>query len=54
MKIVVSGTHAQLYLNHAQQPSLIVSDLKLGDSNGAIALWIGSETDTYFSNVTVS
>jgi hypothetical protein len=53
VKIVVSGTHAELYLNGAQQPSLLVNDLKLGDGSGAIALWIGSETEAYFSNVTV-
>ena len=54
MKIVVSGTHADLYVNHALQPSLVVNDLKLGDSAGAIALWTGSETDAHFANVTVN
>ncbi len=51
MKIVVLGTHAQLYVNDAKQPCLIVNDLKLGERRGAIALWIGSGTDAYFSQL---
>jgi len=53
MKIVVAGTKAQLYINDASQPSLIVNDLKLGDSRGQIALWAYGGTDGYFSNLTV-
>jgi hypothetical protein len=53
MKIVVAGTKAQLYIDGASQPSLIVNDLKLGDSHGQIALWAYSGTDAYFSNLTV-
>jgi len=54
MKIVVSGTKAQLYINGTNQPCLIVDDLKLGDTHGQIALWAHSTTDAYFSNLTVS
>jgi hypothetical protein len=54
MKIVVSGTKAQLYVNSADQPCLIVNDLKLGDTRGQIALWAHSTTDAYFSNLKVS
>jgi hypothetical protein len=54
MKIVVTGTKAQLYVNGAHQPCLIVDDLKLGDSQGQVALWTGSDTETYFSNLTVN
>jgi hypothetical protein len=53
MKIVVSGSMAQLYVNGAEQPSLIVNDLKRGDSHGQIALWSHSTTDGYFSNLKV-
>lgn len=52
MKIVVAATRAQLFVNHAAQPCLIVKDLKLGETGGAIALWIGSGTDAYFSQIT--
>ncbi|HEU4521589.1 MAG TPA: hypothetical protein VFT12_06280 [Thermoanaerobaculia bacterium] len=51
VKIVVSGTRAQLYVNGAEQPALIVNDLKLGDTSGAVALWIGSGTEAWFSNL---
>jgi hypothetical protein len=53
IKIVVSGTKAQLYVNGADQPCLIVNDLKLGESNGQVALWTGSDTEGYFSRLTV-
>jgi len=53
MKIVVSGTKALLYVNGAEQPCLIVNDLKLGEGHGRIALWAHSSTDGYFSNLTI-
>ena len=53
MKIVVSGTHAKLYVNGATQPCLIVNDLKLGKTHGKVALWIGADTDGHFSRVTL-
>lgn len=53
VKIAVSGTKAQLYVNGAEQPTLLVNDLKLGESRGKIALWIAVDTDAYFSNLTV-
>jgi len=53
MKIVVSGTKTSLYVNDAQQPCLVVTDLKLGESHGQIALWAHWSTDGYFSNLTI-
>ena len=53
MKIVVSGSKAQLYVNGASQPALVVNDLKLGESHGRIALWAHPTTDAYFSNLTI-
>jgi len=53
MKVVVSGTKAQLYVNGADQPCLIVNDLKLGETHGQIALWAYGTTDAYFSNLKV-
>ena len=53
IKIVVSGVRAQLYVNGAEQPCLIVNDLKLGESEGRVALWIGSGTVAHFSKVMV-
>jgi len=54
MKIVVSGTKAQLYVNGSLQPCLVVDGLKLGDTSGLIALWAHWTTDAYFSEVKVN
>jgi hypothetical protein len=54
VKIEVRGDKARLYVHGAPQPSLIVNDLKLGNTKGAIALWIGPGTEAYFSNLRVS
>ena len=53
IKIVVSGSKAKLYVNATDQPCLIVNDLKLGASHGRIALWTGSDTEAYFSDLRV-
>jgi len=53
MKIVVSGTKAQLFVNGSEQPVLVVNDLKLGKSQGQIALWAHSTTEAYFSGLKV-
>lgn len=53
IKIVVSGARAQLYVNGSEQPCLIVNDLKLGETQGQIAFWIGAGTEAYFSSVSV-
>lgn len=51
VKVVVSGSKAKLYVNGADQPCLVVNDLKLGTSHGRVALWAGSDTEAYFSNL---
>jgi hypothetical protein len=53
IKIVVAGTTAKLYVNGADQPCLIVNDLKLGYTHGQVALFSASDTEAYFSNLTV-
>jgi hypothetical protein len=53
LRVEVAGTKARLYVNHASQPALIVNDLKLGDTRGAIALWSHTFTDGYFANLRV-
>ena len=54
IKIVVTGIRAQLYVNGAEQPCLIVNDLKLGKTKGQIGLWIGAGTEAYFSEISVT
>lgn len=52
-RIVVERTKARLYVNGASQPCLIVNDLKLSDSSGGAALWIGPGTEGYFASLKV-
>ncbi|HEY4667228.1 MAG TPA: hypothetical protein VIH26_07980 [Anaerolineales bacterium] len=33
----------------AEQPCLLVNDVRLGDSSGQIALWIGGGAEAFFS-----
>jgi hypothetical protein len=54
LEVHVEGTHAQLFVNGARQPALIVNDLKLGDARGAIALWSWTYTDGYFAGLAVT
>ena len=52
-RITVDGTKARLYVHGASQPCLIVNDLKLGDSSGGVALWIGPGTEGYFTGLEI-
>lgn len=52
-RITVEGTKARLYVHGAAQPCLIVNDLKLGDSSGGVALWIGPGTEGYFTGLKI-
>ena len=53
LRITVAGDKAQLYVNGATQPTLVVNDLKRGKSKGAVALWTHATTEAYFTNLTV-
>jgi hypothetical protein len=53
LRIQVIGNTARLYINGATQPTLVVNDLKHGESRGAIALWTRISSDAYFSNLRV-
>ena len=53
-RITVEGTKARLYVHGATEPCLIVNDLKLGDSSGAVALWIGPGTEGYFTGLAIT
>ena len=53
IKIVVAGAKARLYVHGAEQPTLLVNDLKLGSLRGGVALWIGDGTEAYFSNLVI-
>jgi hypothetical protein len=53
-KIEVDGRKARLYVNGAEQPCLVVNDLKLDPREGGVALWVGPETEGYFSNLKIT
>jgi hypothetical protein len=54
VKIEVQGVKARLYVHGVEQPTLLVNDLKKGESRGAVALWIGPGTEGYFTNLRIS
>ena len=54
VRITVEGTKARLFVHGAAQPCLIVNDLKLGDSEGAVALWVGPGTEGYFAGLKIT
>jgi hypothetical protein len=54
VKITVAGDKAKLYVHGADQPTLVVNDLKLGLAKGGIGLWIGPGTVAHFSALKVT
>jgi hypothetical protein len=54
VKIQVAGSRARLYVNAAEQPVLMVNDLKQPSVNGSIALWVGRGTIAHFSALKVA
>lgn len=54
LRIEFAGPKARLYVNRAPQPALVVNDLKHEPTAGAIALWIGDETEGWFSNLNLT
>lgn len=54
VRIEVRGSRAKLYVHGAAQPTMLVNDLKLGTTKGAIALWVGPGTVAHFANLRVS
>jgi hypothetical protein len=45
---------ARLFVHGAAEPCLIVNDMKLGDTEGAVALWVGPGTEGYFANLKIT
>ncbi len=54
MRLVVSGSSAQLYVDDALQPALIVNDLKLTPASGGIGLWVGPGSRAYFKSLKIT
>jgi len=54
IKINVDGKTAKLYLHGAEEPCLIVNELKHEESVGKIALWLHSSTLARYRNLVVT
>lgn len=54
VRIEVRGEKARLYVNGVEHPTLLVNDLKQGQSKGSVALWIGPGTLAHFSNLRIT
>lgn len=55
VKIDVDGEKARLYVNHQEQPTLIVNDVKSGaGGRGAVALWFEGSTTAHFANLRIT
>ncbi len=53
-RIEVEGRNAKLFVHGAEQPCLIVKDMKLEPREGGVALWVGPGTEGYFSNLKIT
>lgn len=51
VRIEVAGARAQLFVDDATQPTLLVSDLKLPPRAGGVGLWIGPGTVAHFADL---
>ena len=54
VRIVVEGDQARLYVHGNEQPTLIVNDLRLSETSGAVGLWVGPGTAALFRNLRVT
>jgi hypothetical protein len=54
IKIEVADKVAKLYVHDAEQPCLIINDLKHEESEGKIALWLHSSTLARYRNLVVT
>jgi hypothetical protein len=53
-RIEIEGRKARLYVHGAEQPSLIVNDLKKEPREGGVALWVGPGTEGYFAGLNIT
>ena len=54
VKIVVAGDKARLFVNHQEQPTLIINDVKTGaGAKGGVALWFEGTTIAHYANLKI-
>jgi hypothetical protein len=54
LRLVLSRSRLELYVNRSAQPVLVVTDLKDPATGTGVALWIGSGTEGYFANLRIT
>lgn len=54
VKVVVAGEKAEVFVNDAGSPCLVVDDLKHGVSQGSVGVWCGNTSAGTFANLTIT
>lgn len=54
MKIEVQGNRASLFIGEADQPCLLINDLKKGERAGLVGLWLHTSTLAHFKNLRIT
>lgn len=54
VRVTVDGDRARLYVHEQEQPTLLVNDLKLPESSGQVALWVGPGTQAHFRSLRIT
>jgi nitroreductase len=54
VKVIVAGKKAEVYVNEAETPCLVVDDLKHGISQGSVGVWCGNTSAGTFANLKVA
>ena len=55
VRITVDGEKARIYVNGAEQPTLLVNDVKSGaDATGKVALWLEGSTVAHYRNLKIT
>jgi hypothetical protein len=54
VRIAVKAGEARLFVHGAEQPTLVVKDMKRPPTRGLVALWIGPGTEAFFRNLTIT
>jgi nitroreductase len=54
VKVVVDDEKAEVFVNDAESPSLVVDDLKHGKSQGSVGVWCGNTSAGTFANLKVT
>jgi len=51
VKVIVDGRKAEVYVNDAEQPCLVVDEMFGGVSAGSLGLWVGNKSSGTFANL---